>query len=617
MVPSHALQTLVTFNVTISLNIYIAEASFKANKFKAQDIFKTAIANTLGRIKPQFIEVSPASALNPIPSSPPTTTPTARRKLQGMLGWFSQELWEMVGKGESVVRRELGRKEVSQSQRRESPAWKLQACDGTVCTTIKIQFEMNLVAEYYSQKNLQAAAAETVYNDVKSKLTSTAFRTSILAAQTSVGGINGCSGVNSCVFYDQDLTPVTELGTKIVTILHSAKPTGQPTSAPTGIQCNAGYYHDDNAPRCYPCMPGEYSDFGSYVCSNCTAGQKSSYAAPSCTDCPVGMYQELPRSSECLECTWPLWTVFERSTYCDGLCFCLSSSSAYGLVGGLVALYFFCMGSPGLLPKHGTNGKYMAFQEWLIQTLTFCAFTIFPASDVLSDFLYMLTTTFYSKALLVTCCLFLFLPNTLMVIHLYEMGGDVLPFWDRAHLPAGLIYVKPIAVVTNGTFLWLGWKWNSKLGVPFPMHFAKGEGRWRARNGKPVSWFDDEAQAFYEESQGKSVSGTLHLIFAWIISIILQLPGAIPALIIGLPCVVNLIWIIPWMCLGFYLHQTKALSIAVVWTLWIKTWTGVDTWDADPEAHPIDTKMSKLIVPNIDNSLFPCSPCPRHYSPSQ
>jgi len=233
----------------------------------------------------------------------------------------------------------------------------------------------------------------------------------------------------------------------------------------------------------------------------------------------------------------------------------------------------------------------MKFNKWLIQTLTFFAFTIFPASDVLSDFLYVLTTTFFSPVLMGFGMAFLVLPNTLMVLHLYEMGGDTMDFWERAHLPGGLIFIKPIAIVTNGTFLWLGWKWHHKMGVPFPMYYGKGEGRWRSKEGKPVSWYGDEAQEFYIESQG-SAAAKLQLALAWILCIIVQIPGAIPALLFGFPTIINILWIFPWMVVGFYLHQTKALSIAVVWTFWIRTWTGVNTWDADPEAEPIDTKMS-------------------------
>ena len=579
--------------------MYLTASDFKSDVGGAKTIFLKALGKTVDRLKPEYMNIAtvePSShrrvlSLNTAAAAK-TPAPQKNRAalaLQGAYMWANAASKLILPHSVAINNNRASTVLLPVSAAHNSGSRILLQ---STPTNTDVTLTFSVIAEYVLQKNLQSAAADQVYNNIQTKLKSD-FANNLKTAHADAG--YSYSNNKPGPFDDSPTVIVTPVATSpgkyyTAVVLHSAKPTGQPTSAPTHIVCDAGYYHDAHAPRCYPCAPGEYSPYDSFTCFNCTAGQQSHGAAPVCLDCGIGVYAPYPRSSTCYNCTWPLTTLWRKSTYCDGVCFCFDYNKSYLVVGFLVFFYFVCLASPGFLPEHGAGGRYMSFNKWFIQTSTFFAFTIFPASDVLSDFLYLLTTQFFSWSIMACCMFFLVIPNSLMMIHLYEMGGESLPFWERAHLPAGLIFIKPISLVTNGTFLWLGWRWNQKFGVPFPMYFAQGDGQWRARRGETVSWFNEDAQMRYEESGG-SFSSNVELIVAWIISLIAQLPGAIPAMILGLPCVLNILWIGPWLGLGFYLHQTKALSIAVVWTLWIKTWTGVDTWDADPEAHPIDTKM--------------------------
>jgi hypothetical protein len=446
-------------------------------------------------------------------------------------------------------------------------------------TTVTLTFSLNIIAEYFlNVHNMNFGVAEVAYQSVKAKLTSAAFTTSLKQLLTTLAVETVSSSFSTYTFK----------------ILHSAKPTGTPTSNPTKMYCKAGYYHDSYEPRCWPCAPGEYSYKGAYVCQNCTAGQMSHGAAPECTDCPINQFSDQPRSSSCHNCTWPYTTIFRKSTWCDGVGINASTPQAYGLVGVLVAFYLLLLGSPGFFPAHGKGDKnnpvYMTPKEWTIQTLTFFAFTVMPASDVLSDFLYIISTTFSSVPLFLAAFVFLVMPNTLLFINLYELGGEDMNFYERPMYPAGLVWVKPHETATDGTYVWLGIRIIDHIW--YPVSYGKGRKGERSEQAEFLSWYKADRIEVMREAMGlERALMFLELIIAWVFSIVVQLPGFLVAVTVGFPAFVNLFWVWPWMGLGFYLHQTKALSIACVWTAYIRVWTGTDRWDADPEAEPIDTKM--------------------------
>ena len=303
----------------------------------------------------------------------------------------------------------------------------------------------------------------------------------------------------------------------IFTVLHSAKPTGTPTGQPTMIECPAGHYHSSDSPSCLACPAGYSSLAGSYECSKCAPG--SITAAPgtaTCSVCGLGTYAEAALLTTCKRCPWPTTTAFVASSNCEAIAIALTFEQL--VVFGVLALTVYgvcCV---------------------LTRKPEFVVFTVFPMLDIVSDLLYLLQNTFYSKVLFGMCILFIVLPNTFFLRLANDMGALV---------PHILLPVP--AFLEDGTLLWLG---NNH---GFPLF-----------RGQRLSVSFDKHD------------GILKVVWFWVVWAVCLAAQSV-SLSVFLACYAPFIafhvtFSALWLAFGFFLYQIKVMAVGSVWTFWFRVW---------------------------------------------
>lgn len=257
--------------------------------------------------------------------------------------------------------------------------------------------------------------------------TAMASLTAALASESTVSAL--AASLSEALGVDVTATASTVALTS-VEIAHSAKPSGTPTANPTKMQCRPGTYHNPIAPDCLICAAGSSSGFDAFYCPLCVPGKFSGDGSPECSNCQQGDYSDKPGAANaCLSCQWPYYNSFPGSPTCDGIN--ISISGVWYILFFIVcfALYAACVALVGF------------------QVPAMVVFSLFPALDVISDLVYLITNNFYRPAFFYLCITFIVLPNVIFLRKLREVGA----------LTPHYVIPQPTFLADN-TLLWLGYR---------------------------------------------------------------------------------------------------------------------------------------------------------------
>jgi len=215
---------------------------------------------------------------------------------------------------------------------------------------LEVVTTLNVRPDYYDKSG--SSTVDSTYNQLTSDIQ--AASSAVLTELQS----------QSNYFQPVVAAPVTYTSYSVV-IIRSAVPTSTPTSAPS---CGAGYVGDNV--NCVPCEPGTYlPDFNNDVCEPCPLDYYSStFGATSCTACPspYGAYEV-------------------GSTECTAYYLNYSGQRLQFLVGSFVLLFLFGTVSAGR----------KAFAVFAVM--------LFPAMDVTTDIMYLVSTRFYNFPFFIVC----------------------------------------------------------------------------------------------------------------------------------------------------------------------------------------------------------------------
>jgi hypothetical protein len=195
-------------------------------------------------------------------------------------------------------------------------------------------------------------------------------------------------------FIDAAATVIVIPTTFTQVLLHSAFPTGFPTSMPS---CGVGVYDINgnllNVDGCEQCRAGYYND---------------RFNVQRCTACPMDYYSASQGAIECTACTRPFATASAKH---GGYASC--TAIQIGLSVGVTSALVLCL--LGLF----IGALYFA------EDLKVVAFVImmFPTLDILSDLAYILSNRYASIPLFVCGIVFFFTPNIIFFHKLNEIGA--------------------------------------------------------------------------------------------------------------------------------------------------------------------------------------------------
>ena len=300
-----------------------------------------------------------------------------------------------------------------------------------------------------------------------------------------------------------------------VVFLHSAYPSSTPTSRPT---CGTGSYQVDN--NCGYCFAGYFTD---------------TLNAISCTACPIGTYNTRASSTACSPC--PVFTsnIVEASTSCPQFTIAASAFTYHGIASFIAVLFLFSL-------LYAGKDVYIFF-----------VLGLFPFLDIVTDIIYLLSVKFYSFRLFIACMVFIILPSSMFLYHLYSFG--ITPVTTQ------FIGTK----VLNGPLVWLG--------------FSNG---YPTINSQRSQWLND-ANVGLERS--------VRYWLLWICLTVLQLVYLVVAIIWY---ALSSLFLFFWLIVGIFLYQTKVLAIGNVWNMWVRLYTQSNDFD----------KQVSLDVSLLHQSLF-------------
>ena len=612
LVPTAALESQVSFDLQIMLTNYIGrqrDLSRQLSMFQAATlgksslwVFETAVQKAIQYSEGentdiakivfgsfQFIITEPTSRPTGQPSSEPSSHPTSRPTVPSAR--LSRELLHMpaYGNGEDVT----------------------------------FSFKVQLLAEQYIARGSAVPAGVTTlaYNKAVARIASDlgtgiflsnavnralAINDTVLASNLSTLVVQSdCSDHFVCASCQFGLCIDNKF---VVSILHSAKPTGTPTSFPSQIRCSGGYFHRIDRPECVKCSAGYYSSADSYACSSCSAGTSSLEASESCSDCQVGRFAPIAGSFECHACTWPYTTITTKSTVCSASCYCLDSQNLSLATSSLVVLYILLMLHSGftlandhygdeddadddptatdlshtaVIKKKKMHG--LTVEDRLAYSFRMVAFTALPLLDFLTDFIYILSSSYASPALLAFSIIFTLMPTVYFLRKLYVMGA----LWPRLIIPLPFF-------VTNMRYMWWlrfekgfpryvnGWDppkavlelklAQAKEKKKKPKHIAALEARIALYGPKgELPWHKFAASFDKHDSLPKLFMywllwGLVLCVQAFYIAAWCFVAG--PILMFNSPVLLS------WAAIGAFLYQSKCLAIGSTWNVWIRIWHG-------------------------------------------
>lgn len=322
-----------------------------------------------------------------------------------------------------------------------------------------------------------------------------------------------------------------------VTILHSGFPTSTPTSRPS---CGAGYVGDNV--NCVPCEPGTFlSDFSKDICEPCPLDYYSSaYGAAICTACPSpkGAYQV-------------------GSTHCAAYYLNYSGQRLQFFIGSFVFLFLFATICAGR----------KAFAVFAVM--------LFPAMDVTTDIMYLVSTRFYNFPFFIVCMTTLIVPNMWFVTHLYH---------ENAVVPHGVYRSFP-GWYFSENILWL----SMRKGYPMI-------------NGKPLSISFDKHDS-------------LPKVLAYYLTWLLVLTGqAVFGVAYFTWLSVMILGMVLWFSVGLFFFATKVMTIRRVHNWWYYVWTGSNKHDKAVEidvallnealfAEFLFESIPQMVVQSLNNTL--------------
>ena len=222
-------------------------------------------------------------------------------------------------------------------------------------------------------------------------------------------------------------------------------------------------------------------------------------------------------------CPYPYYTIWLGSTTCTNIAIAFDFITVMTVVILLTVLFLCCLAQAG-------SRKY----EALILML-------FPTLDVYSDILYIFTSIFYNKSLIILSIVFFILPNFLFFGTLRKL---------KAVVPTNLIRFPGFKYVSPN-LIWLGMK-----------------------DGYPLF---DGTRPSISFDQHDSIPKLLSYVVVWVVLIISQISYILAYLLLW--PITSLLLVIIWSTVGMYLLQSKVLCIGNVWNFWFFFWLGSEQFN--------------------------------------
>lgn len=220
----------------------------------------------------------------------------------------------------------------------------------------------------------------------------------------------------------------------------------------------------------------------------------------------------------CTPCKYPYLAINSGSTRCFNISIGFDFYMTLSIVILLASLFIY-------FTSQAKERKYEAF-----------LLMIFPTLDVLSDLLYICTTTFISDIILSLSLVSFILPNILFLAILRRAN---------ALIPSNLL-LYPGFIYVSRNLIWLG-----------------------VSNGYPL--FDGEKLSLSFDSHDSIPKITSYIVI-WIVLILCQLVYLLIYLLVW--PIISFILILLWSIVGLYLFQSKCICIGPVWNYWFKQWIG-------------------------------------------
>ena len=634
--PTGALTTQVTFKLSMVVSNYtssprILTSTSRTTRRIVQSMFASAINAALGGDINSayvasssgnqdcvsaldcvtFIDTVPTGQPTRQPSRQPTRQPTGQPSRQPTRQPTGQPTGQPTKSGQPHSRRRL---------------LAVQAHD------LAFSFSVKVMAERYCSKiscgsgDVSTAAYSKAVDMMATSASSSSFGTYLYSfAKASTNDTNFLRPLSTLT---PPANPACNFGVCLVqssvsiSILHSAKPTGTPTSRPSVIFCAAGFYHDLHLPQCHTCLAGKYSTYDAYNCTSCPAGTSSPDAGSHCSDCEIGYISTHVAAPSCQKCTWPYTTLTKKSLACNYSCYCLNTANLTASTVGMLLLYIALMLYSGFSRKDRETAE-----EKMAYSFRMFAFTALPLLDFVTDFVYILSSDYAHVSFLAVSIICTLLPTVFFLRKLYLMG---------ALMPR--LFVPLPYFAANMRYMW----W---------LRFEKGFPRYVNAWDPPKEVLEEKlrlARVRLERSNnyvttrdverlenqlvGYGPNGELpwhkfdasfdkhdslpKLMMFWILwGMILSVQAfyimawffiVLPIFFINSPVIFS------WAVIGAYLYQSKCLAIASTWNIWIRVWHG----HSKKRPCPFFTKEGKAphYDPAIDTvlmneSLYACFLC--------
>ena len=353
------------------------------------------------------------------------------------------------------------------------------------------------------------SSAATAYSSLTSALSAAVTGSTLQSALAS-------SGVPATVVQSSPVFSAAQ-----VQVLHSAGPTGSPSSMPTVMLCGAGYYHapHGDGPICIQCPGGKFSHFNSTSCLDCAVGYALNSPSDRCNMCEPGSISYRPGTAVCHGCLWPSTTVFEGKTTCDAFTF-QTNLSGLGIFAGLaVVLYCVCL----LRAKSRAEA---------------IAFTFLPACNIWMTIIYLMSGLFFDPWLFTACIVFAIAPCAAFLRLLSDYNA----------LMPGIIFAKP-RFLRRKELLFLSYGYGfyplfkgKQLKYHFKMHDTLFKLFW------------------YWLSWASILTSQMFALSLWLMASALHFMIHAP------------LWFLCFIS-GCYLYQSKAMAVGEVFEIWIRVWT--------------------------------------------
>jgi photosystem II stability/assembly factor-like uncharacterized protein len=345
-------------------------------------------------------------------------------------------------------------------------------------------------------------------------------------------------------------------------------PTG-PTSSPTLVPSMPPSSSPTHFPSSYPttprvCPEGTYEDTSSgddgWICKKCVSGTYSTSTNAS-------------SSETCQDCPYPTTNLEAGSSTCSAISLHPNPLILYIFGISSIFLFLFLIGT---IPPHSSFGLFVIL--------------IMPLFDILTDLLYLLTSTFYNKTLFFTSAVILCYPFILFSYRFLSLEAYPIRIFQR--------------------MFWLGYSstyLESQRLHPSPSLsplVSKSQ-----EGGDRVIYptiFSKRFSLFLQFASHDTIFHLLFEILNWIIAILLQI---LTCFLIPFCCLV-------WFLFGIFLETTKLIHITSIWNLWFRIWTSSDDFldigDGILDTHSFHYAMlfeffletfPQLILQGVNNTL--------------